>query len=308
MSRWRAIGVVAVLLVAATWMGPGAAFSAQCPVPLHVRVGDIDADFEFDRDTVRDAANEAALAWQAAASEPLFVESDEVRALVVNLRYDERQAETDATRALREAFDAERRELEDRQAELMERNDEIQAAFEAHNRHIAAFNARAEAHEEAIGAFNAGGGPQSRAAEQALRTERDALNREREQIEQTGEALRHAQDEHNLEVRSLQADQQAFNRRAKEASAELAGRPPFVAGTYTGSRFGDRTIDVYHAGSYEDLVTVLAHELGHALGIGHVADPQALMTETRHTEATGRAVQLTEADREALQAACGHRF
>jgi hypothetical protein len=231
-----------------------------------------------------------------------------VRALVVNLRYDERQAETDATRALREAFDAERRRLEDRQAELMQRNDDIQAAFEAHNRHIAAFNTRAAAHEQAVEAFNASRGSQSAAAEQALRSERDALNRERGRIQETGEALQHAQDEQKLEVRSLQADQQAFNRRAKEASAELAGRPPFVAGTYTGSRFGDRTIDVFHAGTYEDLVTVLAHELGHALGIAHLPDPDALMTETRHSGATGGMIELTEADRQALVEACGHRF
>jgi CxxC motif-containing protein (DUF1111 family) len=57
-------------------------------------------------------------------------------------------------------------------------------------------------------------------------------------------------------------------------------------------------------------VWVLAHELGHALGIGHVDEPGAVMNALLHEggelePGRGRPVALAAADRAALVALCG---
>lgn len=67
------------------------------------------------------------------------------------------------------------------------------------------------------------------------------------------------------------------------------------------------------AESYDELVLVLAHELGHALGIGHVDEPGAVMHAMLHEggmlePGRDRPLELSAADRAALIAVCGRRL
>jgi hypothetical protein len=50
---------------------------------------------------------------------------------------------------------------------------------------------------------------------------------------------------------------------------------------------------------------VIAHEFGHALGLDHVSDQNAIMSEIHASGESTGGVQLQAADLQALQQTCG---
>jgi predicted Zn-dependent protease len=75
------------------------------------------------------------------------------------------------------------------------------------------------------------------------------------------------------------------------------------AGTVPARRF--REIRVFGFRDRVDLVRILAHELGHALGLAHTEDAGAVMSaEQDRADLSGRPVALQPSDRRALEAMC----
>jgi predicted Zn-dependent protease len=73
----------------------------------------------------------------------------------------------------------------------------------------------------------------------------------------------------------------------------------FHKGEYNG-----KEITIYQYQDRDDLILILAHELGHALGLNHVADPKAVMHELLSDQDLDT-LTLTDADVQELHTACG---
>jgi hypothetical protein len=101
----------------------------------------------------------------------------------------------------------------------------------------------------------------------------------------------------NSESESLSAKISEVNAQAVVYNRQ-AGQD-FNEGVYH-EQYGQQTISIYEFKDNAQLVRVLAHEFGHALGLGHNTNPDSIMYPVN--SATN--IALTPEDQGALQAAC----
>ena len=312
---WLALGAVA--LSAWYYAGDGGRYRhtfahAPCAIPVHYRLDEIDPRFGFDRLTVTTALIDAVSLWQSRADALLFVESDHPEAMRVSMRFDHRQESANVRSSLRGGLEQDRVQLERDEAMLARWATRIEEARAARDRAADALRADVAGHEARVAAWNAGEGERSERRRRALETERETLRLAGEDVRRMTEDLNGDIAAYNRAAADMQRRVADFRGRVGEynqaSSGELveSGRYQYAPGT-------GRRIDVFRVEDYEELVRVLAHELGHALGLGHVEQPGALMHAMLHRPGaapTARSVpaELLAADLDALQAVCGERL
>ena len=83
---------------------------------------------------------------------------------------------------------------------------------------------------------------------------------------------------HQLKVQSINQQVQQLNQMNQQLSEQVAGfNTTFAGKQFDKGIFNGKQIVIYEFSSIEDLRLTLAHEFGHALGLGHHDDPYGLM-------------------------------
>jgi hypothetical protein len=281
-----------------------------CAVPLTWRLARVDRDFGLDEARATAALRQAAAMWEERAGRALFRE-DPANGFPIRLVYDERQARTDE-RAGREA------ELRDERARLDAAGEELKRRGDAHAAARATYSERQREYDRRLEAYNAevrrwneaGGGPQEVATRldsvgRALRADREAIESERRPLERDLEGLQREVDRVNRANADHARRADAFARDSPAATVQAGEYREAI--TMEGRRVVSvsREIRVYRFADAEELRLIVAHELGHALGLGHSDEPAAVMSAAHDSgaAAAGGAV-VHAADLGLLRATC----
>ncbi len=271
---WTLVGV----LVLATWLaatGPDGLGSSglleaevearggsaePCAAPLAWRIGEIDPRFGVSESEAEQAMVRAVGYWEEVAGRTLF-RHDADEGLPVRFVFDDRQAVVQERNRRADELDAIDARLETRRADLDRAFERLNAEVGRHNEWIREWNDRGGAPPDVLREIEETQASMA-ARERELTEEAERLNREVRERNRFWEGLR-----------------EEFPARTVE-SAYYGEQVRFRRGRV--SEVSEREIRIYYFDDQEELVLLMAHELGHALGLGHTEATGAVMSEV-HT-------------------------
>lgn len=279
------------------WFNP---YLPICRLPVAYSIGNFDEAFGISHEEALLALQEAEAVWEKSLGrDDVFVYEEDAR-VNINFIYDERQREAEQAEKIRRDLSI-RGDANEVLVELHGRlvveydtyNDEYQSRLTRYEADQDAYNAEVERYNKE------GGAPPDAYAE--LESERERLESERRSINELAEKLTDLAAQINEIGDKGNELVGEYNERVDQFNDTFAHGHEYTQGDYRG-----REINVYSFVSHEELVMVLAHELGHSLAIGHVENPESMMYYLMDEQPYPAA--LTDEDKEAFSLACGGNF
>ncbi len=270
---------------------------APCSSPVTYSLGSIDPRFGIATSTFIADMKEAASIW-AQSGKTLLQYEPEGGAVTVSLVYDARQAATDQLKAAGIQVDQSKATYDSLKRRYDALSAQVDAEQAAYDERVATYKSDESAYNTAVGQWNAQGGAppdvytQMQQQQQALQSEYSSVKSQESALNADISMLNALATTINQLIVQLNLNVQQYNRTG-------TAQGEFEEGVYVLAD-GAQTINIYEFSGHVELVRVLAHEMGHALGLQHVADPQAIMYHLN----SGTNLTLAKADLAELDSAC----
>lgn len=295
----RILGLLLLLGCAlGVWWQRGQSYTT-CTQPLPYRPGQVDERFGLSHSDVLEAIQRAEQLWETALGENLF-EYDPTARLSINLLFDERQQTALAGRRLANKL----QQTASSHATLAESyaywHQVLTEKTRAYDSVLADYNTRAEEYQANAQRWNTPGGAPRRVYAD-LENERQQLQTLQQQLDSDRGYIRSLVDTVNTLADRGKTLTTTYNRQVKTYKNLYGENRRFHKGEYNG-----KAITIYQFHNLDDLTLVLVHELGHALGVEHVNNPEAVMHDFIGEQEL-EPVALTPEDVRALRTACHDR-
>jgi len=245
-----------------------------CQRPLTYRFGHIDPRFNTSIGELKNVMKEVEALWSTAMGRDLL-DYDPNGEVVINLVYGKDQKRTEEEKAL-----SNRIQILKKQVDL--RKNEYQRLMKKYQAQKSDLQTRTSHFEEVVKSYNtdisrwktAGGIPKSKEQEvekmqHQISYLQSQINKKRSDVESLRKRINSKSDHLNSII-----DQR--NQMISHYNDRFSNPQKFDQGRYI--RNGEQEkINIFQFSNRAELKTVLAHECGHAMGLGHVDNPKSIM-------------------------------
>lgn len=290
-------GLFSLLLIGALFAGTVIIlFPTSCAKPIAYSIGTLDPRFKLSKEAFLQDIEVAEKMWEKQMGKELFV-YDPSSAFTINLTYDDRQAATDKAKKITQSLEKTSQTREGLLQDYADARAAYDVALQLYTTHKAELDASVAAFRTTDEGYNKeGGAPPEEYA--TLQEQQRVLTNRSNVLEEERVALNALAAQVNKFATTEGKLVQTYNQTVQNFNTEFSNQREFDQGEYTGN-----AITIYEFLKNNDLVLVLTHELGHALGIGHVQNPAAVM-HYNVNEKNLNAKGLTADDISALRAQC----
>lgn len=274
--------------------------SSPCSKPIEFSIGTVDPRFGLSKSDLIKKVEQAGDVWNKAENKNLFQYS-ETGALKINFIYDSRQQMTDDLKKQGVTIDDDKAIYNSLKSKFNSAVTTYNSQKVAYEKALADFEVRQQSYNDKVDYFNSHGG--------VPKKDYTSLSKEKEVLDNMLIAVNNLRDKVNSQSKQVNQYAQMLNTLAEKLNIKVAdynniggaNGDEFSEGEYIRDSLGE-IINIYQFENNTQMVRVLAHELGHALGLEHVGDSQAIMYNLN----ISKNISLTAADMAEIDFVCGN--